>query len=135
MDRNDNQWMLHSLSSCNYLKIDKNNFIMIEEGKNNQNRIVKVQNKHIDSNGDTIIMDIYKIKIQNMSLIELLLFQSIYNCKQQTEIIRVIENQPLPQVFFKSFDEIEMSNMITQLSFDSRPIQILLHEDNNKYFK
>ena len=34
VDRNDYSWVLHSLSSCNYLKIDQNNFIMIKEGKN-----------------------------------------------------------------------------------------------------
>ena len=69
-----------------------------------------------------------------MSLIELLLFQSIYNCKQQVLIVRLIENQPLPKVFFKSFDEIDMSNMVTQLAYDSRPIQILLKQENDKYF-
>ena len=69
-----------------------------------------------------------------MSLIEILLLKSIYNCQHQADIVRVIENQPLPQVFFKSFDEIEMSNMITQLSNDSRLIEILLDEKNNQYF-
>ena len=41
----------------------------------------------------------------------------------------------MPKVFFKSFDEIDMSNMITILSYDSRPIKILLDDKNQHLFK
>ena len=63
VDRNDNSWMLHSLNSCEYLKIDDNNFILIQENKDNKCRIIQVQDQHKDSNGDTMIHEIYKLKI------------------------------------------------------------------------
>lgn len=37
-------------------------------------------------------------------------------------------------MFFKSFDELDMSNMLTFLSYDSRPIKVLLSESNNHLF-
>ena len=37
-------------------------------------------------------------------------------------------------MFFKSFDEIQMSNMVTILSYDSRAIKVLLDEKNKGLF-
>jgi hypothetical protein len=127
------RWMQHSLEHCNYLKICPENHILIEEkgSGNNKRRIISIQEQYTDPNGDTHFDDIYKIKVQNMSLMELLLFQSIFACKQQADIVSLIEAQPVPKVFYKSYDEIGFSNMVTVLSFDSRPIQNLLSGDKS----
>lgn len=46
----------------------------------------------------------------------------------------MIHLQPEVNVFFQSFDEIDMSNMLTILSYDSRPVQTLLSEKNRHLF-
>jgi hypothetical protein len=42
--------------------------------------------------------------------------------------------QPNPQIFFKSFLEIDMSNLVSLLSFDSRSMRHLLQDDFASYF-
>lgn len=69
-----------------------------------------------------------------MNLMQLLLIQSVFACKKQPDIVSLIEQQPVPSIFFASFDEIDMSNMLSRLSYDSRPIKILLSENNSKFF-
>lgn len=61
-----------------------------------------------------------------MSLIELILFQSIFACKYQQLIVKLIDLQPEPSLFFKSFMELDIANMVSILSFDSRCINRLL---------
>lgn len=63
-----------------------------------------------------------------MTLRECLLCQSIYACKLQQDIVKLIEYQPNPQVFFKTFFELEKTNLVTILSFDSRCIKALFNE-------
>ena len=38
--------------------------------------------------------------------------------------------QPNPIVFYKSFLELEKSNLLSILAFDSRAVEILLEEEN-----
>ena len=61
-----------------------------------------------------------------MTLIELILTQSIFSCKSLTHIYNLIELQPEPSLFFKSFLELDIANMVSILSFDSRCIYKLL---------
>lgn len=63
-----------------------------------------------------------------MSLNELLLFQGIFSCSSQSEVSKLIEEQPTFDVFYKSFLELDMANMVSILSFDSRSIKILLDD-------
>ena len=61
-----------------------------------------------------------------MSLIEVILIQSIFACKTQLDIIKLIQLQPDPSLFFKSFMELDNANMVSILSFDSRCTSKLL---------
>jgi len=63
-----------------------------------------------------------------MSLRELLMFQSIYSCKNQYDIEKLIEVQPEPKSFYKSFLEIDKQNLISVLSFDNKSIKRLLED-------
>jgi hypothetical protein len=53
-----------------------------------------------------------------MSLIELLLFQSIYLRNFSSEKTKLIEAQPHKKVFYLCFDELSMSNLVTILCYD-----------------
>lgn len=80
--------MVHSLDSCNYLKIEPNNHLKFMRAKNGEtDRIVMIQEQYIDQDGDTLYDDIYQLIISEMSLRDLLLIQSIFKCKTQNEIV------------------------------------------------
>jgi hypothetical protein len=55
-------------------------------------------------------------------------------CSTQTEILKLVQNQPRPAVFFKSFLELDGTNMTCILAFDSRCMKYLLKEDNSEFF-
>lgn len=74
MDKYQNNWILNSIQSCEYLKIDEKNHVHIKEQTNNQIRSISIQQEYEVEDGNTQIYCIFKIRIQNMSLIELLLF-------------------------------------------------------------
>ena len=46
----------------------------------------------------------------------------------------MVMDQPDPRVFFKTFLELDGTNMVTILSFDSRSMSALLNEDYSNYF-
>ena len=119
--------MVHSLDSCNYLKIEPNNHLKFMKAKNGEtDRIVMIQEQYIDQDGDTLYDDIYQLIISEMSLRDLLLIQSIFKCKTQNEIVQLIELQPDANLFFKSFLELNIQNLVSILAFDSRCIMVLL---------
>ena len=62
------------------------------------------------------------------------MFQSLYVCKTLSEIIDIVTDQPDPEVFYKSFLELDASNMVSILSFDSRSMEYLLKDDFSKHF-
>lgn len=65
---------------------------------------------------------------------ELLFFQSLYVCSTQTEILKLVKNQPRPAVFYKSFLELDGTNMASILAFDSRAMKYLLDEKHSDFF-
>lgn len=65
---------------------------------------------------------------------ELLLFNSLYVCKTQSDIVALVKNQPNPTVFYKSFLEFDGANMVSILSFDSRSMKALLKDDFSEFF-
>lgn len=65
---------------------------------------------------------------------ELLLFNSIYTCKTQSGIVDLVNDQPNPKVFYKSFLEFDGSNMVSILSFDSRSMEYLLSDNFSDYY-
>jgi len=74
------------------------------------------------------------IKINEMTLRELLVFQSIYLSKTNSDIIELIQKQPNPTIFFKSYLEFDCANLISILSFEAEAIGYLLRDANKKYF-
>lgn len=48
--------------------------------------------------------------------------------------MKLVTSQPQPAVFFKSFLELDGTNMVSILSFDSRSMKELLKEENEGYF-
>jgi hypothetical protein len=77
---------------------------------------------------------IYKIKIHEVTLRELLIMQSFYLTNTITEIIELIKMQPNPSFFYKTFLELDVSNMVSILAFDSASMESLLGEANESYF-
>ena len=48
--------------------------------------------------------------------------------------MELVQNQPNPQVFYKSFLEFDGSNMVSILSFDGRSMKYLLRDEFESYF-
>jgi len=127
--------MVHSLPSCGYLKIDESNLISFERAKQGtNNRQVKIQEQQMDYNGNTYYDDIYAVNIDEMSLRELMVINSIFMCDSAVEVKNLIQLQPNGELFQKSFMELDQSNMIQILSFDSRIVKTLLSFEFNDDF-
>ena len=69
-----------------------------------------------------------------MNIRELLVLQSFYHCTTQNEIVKLIEMQGAPKIFYQSFLELERRNMVSILAFDSKTIKFLLDEQFKDYF-
>jgi len=70
------QRMIHSLESCNYLKVDKGNYILFSCAKYTD-RQVQIQQEFMKGgkgSEETDFQEIYNIKIWEITLRELLLF-------------------------------------------------------------
>lgn len=105
--------MVHSLPSCCYLKIAESNLLTFERPKQGtNNRIVKIQEQQQDQFGNTYYDDIYEVNIDEMSLRELMVIQSVFMCDSAMEVVKIIKLQPNPQLFQRSFMELDQSNMI-----------------------
>lgn len=52
-----------------------------------------------------------------------------------SEILQLVQDQPKPGVFFKSFLEFDGANMVSILSFDSRSMHALLDPVNEEFFQ
>ena len=129
--------MLHSLDSFSYLKVDPLNYINFKCHDYN-NRTISIeqewQEKSPNGTVSTYYDQIYKIKIHEVSLRELLILQSFYVSKTTSDIINLIKMQPDPRFFYKTFLELGGSNFCSILSFDSLSMKSLLDEKNDKYF-
>ena len=130
--------MLHSIDSMSFLKVDNVNFIHFAM-QNMDKREIQIQQEFY--NGDigkeedeNKFMKLYSIKLWAVTLRELLLFKSLYYCKTQEEIFKLIKEQPNPTVFYKSLLELDGSNMASILSFDGRSMTQLLSEEFEEHF-
>lgn len=88
-DNNGETRMLHALAACNYLRIEKTNHIYFR-CQFYENRRICIQDQYNDENGQTQFDDIYRIKIHEPTLRELLLIQSIYTAKTPTEVASLV---------------------------------------------
>lgn len=130
--------MIHSLESVNFLKLDSNNYVLFECAKP-EARIISIDQEYIKGDStagvdEASFWPLYKVKLHEITLRELMLFQSLYVCKTLSEIIDIVNDQPNPAVFYKSFFELDASNMVSILSFDSRSMGYLLQDDFSSHF-
>jgi len=128
--------MIHSLDSLSYLKVDPLNFINFK-CQDYGNRVISIEQEEEIFKGDIRehqYREIYKIKIHEITLRELMILQSFYICKTQSEIVDLVKLQPNPRFFYKTFLELDASNMASILAFDSRAMESLLRDENSQYF-
>lgn len=69
-----------------------------------------------------------------MTLREILVFQSFFISKTNSEILNLVKIQPNPSIFFKSFLEFDCLNMGSILAFDTKSMEWILKDDNEEYF-
>ena len=129
--------MIHPLESANYLKVDRDNFIQFEfAGQKKVINIIQQYSKQNSKTGDETAYDgIYKVRINDITLRELLLFQSLYVCSTQSDILKLVKSQANPSVFYKSFLELDGTNMTSILSFDSRSMNYILDDRFSEFFQ
>jgi hypothetical protein len=88
--------MLHYLESANYLKIDPTNFIFFEFAQ--EKKIINIQQQYTRENSktgeETDFEPIYKVRVHEITLRELLLFKSFYVTKKQSDILKLVMLQP-----------------------------------------
>jgi hypothetical protein len=77
--------LIHALGSCNYLKVEPSNMIYFS-CQFYEDRQIWIQEQYETIDGETRFEDIYKIKIHESTLRELLLINSIYSCGTQNDI-------------------------------------------------
>jgi len=87
-----------------------------------------VQQARKDGEGCIQYEEVYSIKLEAMALTNLIFIQGVFLLDSITEIMKMIELQPTKDIFFRSFMELDHSNMIQILSFESRFIERLLEE-------
>jgi len=92
--------MVHSLPSCDYLKIDPSNMLSFERPKQgSNNRTVKILMQQMDQDGNTYYDNIYQVNIDEMDIRELMVIQSIFMCDSALEIVQLIKLQPNAELF------------------------------------
>jgi hypothetical protein len=100
--------MVHSLPSCDYLKIDPSNMLSFERPKQgSNNRTVKILMQQMDQDGNTYYDNIYQVNIDEMDIRELMVIQSIFMCDSALEIVQLIKLQPNAELFQRSFMELD----------------------------
>jgi len=82
-DENNNERMVHSLESVNFLKVASDNYILFECAQANHSISIQSEYSRQDaqSGEETNYENVYSIQLHDITLRELLLFQSIYVCK------------------------------------------------------
>lgn len=86
------------------------------------------------SENESEFYDIFKVKIHYATLKELLMFKSIYVCRNQIDIINVILDQPDPTIFFKSFLQFDLGNLMQLFSFEGDAYKYLLNDKFQRFF-
>jgi hypothetical protein len=130
--------MIHSLGSIDYLKIeeDQHLFYACQYYDDRQVCVQEQFNIHNKDQGDrTDFTDIYRLKVHEITLRELMLVQSLYASKTASDVSHLVALQPAPTLFFKVFLELGMKSMVPYLSFDSRSVKSILSPEHDEYFR
>ena len=65
-----------------------------------------IQEQFSDQENQTNFVDIFRIKIWEITLRELLILQSIYGSEKVSDVEDLVKSQPSPMLFFKIFLEL-----------------------------
>lgn len=132
-DNEGNTRMLHSLGNCNYLKLEPSNHILFA-CQFYEKRTICIQEQFTDSDGNTKFEDIFKIRLHELTLRELLLIQSLYSVQKQGDISKLVNDQPTPLIFYKVSINLGIKSLTNYIAFDSKSLQSLLSSKNSQYF-
>ena len=95
-DNEGHDKMIHSLDGPSFLKIDPINYIKYECQDYN-NRVISIENEFkkaipgLPKQFETHTTSVYKIKISEITLRELMILQSFYLCRTQQEIVELVK--------------------------------------------
>ena len=131
-DAEGSKRMIHSLGSVDYLKLEDRNHIMFSCQFYND-RQIWIQEQYTQESF-TKFNDLFRIKIWEITLRELLLVQSIFVRKDVGSTFELVHDQPNPSIFLKVFLELGTRPLISYLAYDNQAIQCILHDDNKAYF-
>ena len=81
-DFNGDDNIIYSLKSCEYLKLEPRNHLSFSTNKLGE-QIIELKEQYVDELGDTNFLSLYKIKLSNLTLRQLLVLQSFSACKTQ----------------------------------------------------
>lgn len=122
----NNEYMVHSLDSFSFLKLDNTNNLVIKQNQDGSTIYIQQEYAPQKATEENYFIDIYQVRISTVTLRELLIFQSLYLCPTPSSIIDLVNDQPDPRFFYRSYLELDGSNMTSILAFDSRSIKYLL---------
>ena len=93
-----------------------------------------MQEQYKDKAGFTKFSDIFKIKIQEITLRELLLVQSLFVNKVSGGATALVKAQPNPSIFLKVFLELHVKSLVSYLAFDNHSIDHILMDEHEEFF-
>ena len=93
VDEKNKEYVIHSLESFNYLKIDPGNFISFEQRESDI--LINVMQEYVKTGEDeafTTFSKVYSIKVDQVTLRQLLLFQSLFLCTTASNIVDLVND-------------------------------------------
>ena len=120
-DHEDQNMLVHSLSSCQYLRLGEGNHLLFQCSQ--KNRMIGVYDNYKNELGETIFEPIFKIRVCQANIRELLLLQSIYHCETLNDIETLVGMQGNPMIFYNSYLELDRRNLVSILAFNSNTIK------------
>jgi len=131
-DNTGEMHQVHSLASCDYLKLNPRNHILFSCQSEERNICVQGQYKNVE--GETVFEDIYSIRVVRSDIRDLLLLSSIYHCATVYDIEYLVEAQRRADVFYHTYLELDRRNLVSILAFDSRCMRTLLERERTVVF-
>jgi hypothetical protein len=89
-DSKNIEYMLYSLTSCDYLKLEPTNHVAFSKDIAGR-QVVEVMEQYCDDAGETKFDSLYKLRIATLTLRQLLVLRSLYRCKTQADMIDIIQ--------------------------------------------
>lgn len=102
---------LHSVGSLRYLRIADSNYIRVID--TDHCKLITINDMHTSSSGTTRFSELYRIKICQIGLRELMFVQSLFCTLSEKETLALIEEQPSLDLMFKNLFELELRSPLT----------------------